>query len=761
MFKKDKKTLNEIGDTVENIEINIYTNIPGKETTPIPFTKNLYHNKFISSGIKLQDNPFFTPDYKINTNVINFDFNKKINHLFNKNEFVNIIDKDKSFKTLPNSAEVNIQTLLMTLFPTYYPVLFNQTDTFTELIEEKLPNTKYASSFFAYFKKVFKTNKSMPNKTNTEFADVDTKEVDSDDNSFCYLDIDGTTYTVLKVVHLNDFINNPKYYEIYKKFLDILKWKKNQKSSNEIKIYKYKRDIIDLMDKLKYNMNLLNTRYSFFTNLRIKEMERNKNDSNTILIKNIKKETNKIFYTPYDTDKYFINTIEGIDYDPSHNNYLSMNDVIDVIKNSKFKLDPPISEDDSILKKVKDEIINDINKLQKYEVLDDTILAKIESNLSTTPLKDILTQNGSNTLFQYTGLNGVLVKYDPSRNLIQDPSKNEIVDNILKNLKILKEIKNNSFKQTYDTSFTEMIRINRELERFKDLKPEDQTIYENYKEVIDKQYDEYANYIDFINPLFKNSSVAFDSKFVKSYEDIFNIYKKLTLEIKVQEVYFDEKTNITKEIEEEVTKYFNTKHTKYSEFLEFIKKFVQPNREASNEIIVKLLLDHILGEYDTKSNENNVVGNRNDTLKNFLKSIKHEKIDEIKESLRLSYEKHHTRVVNAPMYEIQVYMDLIKGKLTKDDIKKWGCYFKDKELVSTYNNVVHNNVFDNIFIFDDKLPVISIPDVKKLKPKTLDEKGVKPQPTTTTTNGGNKKKMIKTRRRNKYNYRKSKKCKRG
>jgi hypothetical protein len=768
MTTRDKRIIKQVGETVEPVEINIYTNIPGKEKTPIPFTRKLYHDKINTSGIQLQDYPFFTPDYRIYESIITEDFDDKVKHLFNRNEFVKITDSSRGFgkKSQEDRGDINIQTLLTALFPTYYPVLFNQTNTFSEMIENKLPTQKYLSSFLAYFGNLFKARERTPGKPDVEFTDVE-KAPPPVNHPFCYLDIDGSTYTVLKVVHLNDFMNNPKYFEIFKKFLDIKKWKENQTQTNETKIYKYKLDIVEAMDRLIYEMNILNNRFNLLNNVYSKS-DRSTTE-NTTLLTNFRKQTNKLFYNPYDGSKH--DDIIKLIYPPD-----GVTQQVVSSSRSSSSSQPEATTTPTIIDTI-DKWIK-TNNLTDFKTTFDTIQkyqekAKEKTPATQPPTYD-LSLNTDSPIYK-------LVKGKLSAH--PDVSISLVITTTLDNLL---QIRSRSFKLINNDLIKSMVPINRKLEKFEGLEDDETIKHEQYKTAIDQRYNEYSDYIEFVNPLIKgetisssksSGSIVFDGKFSKLYEDIFITYKRLMMEIKVQEVYFGDDRNITKEIDEEVTKYFNSKHTKYNEFIQFINKFVQPNREASNPYIVNMILNYIRGE-DSKLDDKTPTPERkkvDGNLEEFLERIKKEDIADIKDFLRLSYEKHHTRVVNAPVYEIQVYMDLIKGKLTKEDIKNLGCYFKDKELVSTFNNIVYKNVFDNIFIFDDKLPVLPIPKRRDLKAailpqppgrtaKTVQE-AYKPSSTVPPliplpappARGGYKKRVIKSRRKNRYFNRKTKK----
>jgi len=714
--KDKKKATAAIIATVSNIEINIYTNIQGKENTPIPFTRTMFHDAINPNGLRLNDHPFFTTDYKISDSVLKYPFDARMRSFFEKNEFIKtLVEKDELFSQKPiyEKAEVNIKTLLKSLFPTYYPVPFNHTDSFSQMIERKLPNESHVSSFFSYFKEFFKPKGKPPNKKYEiyeEEYDIE-QELEPTRHPFCYLDIDGTTYTVIKVVHLTDFINNPKYYEILKKFLEIVTWKKKQKQLNEIKIYKYKREIVDLTDRLVYDMNTLSKRYNFFANLHLSTSDPyRRRSNNTELINDIKKKTKKLFYSKYSyppgSDKYF-----DTRSDPRKTNK-TINEVFDECIQA--------ANNPSVSTKV-NELLKEINSTQSYDKIDSSnigtiqklfneLYAEIDKLITATP-----TSTSTSTL-----------------STIKNTIETEIEPIILKTLESLKSIHKGAFKNSSTTIADAQPSI-RKLERFKELTTSEESKYSSYKSEIDAKYNEYLEYIEFLAPLFRgdsNSSIIFDTNFTKSYNNILTLYNKLSLEIKIQDLYFGETTDITKDISEEVSEYFNTSHSKYSEFIQFIKKFVQPNRESSNTDVVNMILDYI-------------VGNSKD-LEDFLNKINEEDIDKIKSKLRISYEEHSKGTSDVPRYEIQVYMDLMKGKLTVDDVKKLGCYFKDKELVGTYYNRLYKNITGNAFLFNDKWPVIAVPKKKGEVTDSINtEKTDRVSTDTTPTVGGSYRKYSK------------------
>ena len=272
-----------IRNKINNIEIQIYTNIEGKEKTPFKFTRSMLLNQPKNAkitGVHLKEYPLFIPDYRIMINKMkNISYTDKINIIFNEDLYIDKIMPSISMwpteVTEEEKFEQNIKSLLEILFPTTYPIENNHTDTFSELIEGNLPNTTNFSSsvtgvtsfISSFFKK--KGEKGIAKKAGIEES---TEELENN-SKFSYLNIDGKIYTVLKVVYLNDFINNPKYKEILTGFFKINKWKKRKSEEIEKDILKMKREIVEMVDDLKYVITLPSNKCDFFTQLKTQYVE--------------------------------------------------------------------------------------------------------------------------------------------------------------------------------------------------------------------------------------------------------------------------------------------------------------------------------------------------------------------------------------------------------------------------------------------------------------------------------------------------------
>jgi len=122
-----------------------------------------------------------------------------------------------------------------------------------------------------------------------------------------------------------------------------------------------------------------------------------------------------------------------------------------------------------------------------------------------------------------------------------------------------------------------------------------------------------------------------------------------------------------------------------------------PYRESNNEKLVNMISNYING--NTKE------------FIEFLTDINNEKIDNHKDTLHIIYDELHDSISNKPKYEVQIYIDLIEGKLTKNVLKIAGCYFKDNELVNSYYKRLYKNKYGNKYKFDGKLPVFKLKEL--------------------------------------------------
>jgi hypothetical protein len=691
-MEKEKYEL--IKKNIQNIEINIYTNIKGEEKKPVSFTRSLLKKIPLNNYISLSDTPFFVTNYQIPYNYIkNLPLDEKINILFNKELFAQTIlknqyersevkDNEEISDKINENAENNIKILLKLLFPTYYPVKGNHTDTYSELIEQKLPNVSDFSSYLLPITSVINNMTKKRNKTESIEASVN-----QETTNFSYLTIAGKDYTILKVVYLNDFINNLKYKEILSNFFIFKKWKEKKNEEIEWEIIKQKNKIIELMNKLSYDLNIPQNKCDINNQLQkqflttndlknyrsVSENYKVKNDNIEILLKYL----NETFFNDQSTIDLNNKTFEEyINKICKNKNIMEINYIISISSE--------LTNNSDLKRK--------LNNLQKLTNIKNNTDLKTLSQTFDTNYNDIIsTINDINNENQAN-------KIDLEPHLVT--FKNEF-EALIKKLEL---IKNDEIERK-----KEDIKINNIYDkqiRNKALNSEEKAGLGNYTKKIDSKYNEYLEFLNVVDSIYtsKEVSIQYTYAFNNTFSIISGLLKKLKLITKIKIIYFDDSTNILQETSDEIQNYFKENYKEYNEFIQIIKKFLIPYRESNNEELVKMI-------------SNYVNGNVKD-LTEFLTDINNEKIQNHKSKLHVIYDEFHNLDEKKPKYEIQIYVDLMEGKLTKSILKNEGCHFKDNELVNSYYKTLYKNKYENKYEFNQKMPVLKIGDFNVLSTET-------------------------------------------
>jgi len=647
------------------------------------YTFQILNNLQSNNYITLSETPFFVTNYQIPFNYIkNMSVEDKINTLFNKQLFAKtimskgkIIDDNASKEIQNKYIENNIKIILKLLFPTYYPIKENHTDTYSELIERKLPKTSDFSSYFlpinSFINRFTKKNDANIDSS----AKIDDSSFDKESSEFSYLNLGGKYYTILKVVYLNDFINNLKYNEITNEFFKITEWKSKKKDEIDWNILQLKNEIVELMNRLNYDLNLADNKCDIYKQLKIQyltksDIQRYASVSENYKIKNDNMET----AVKYLNDQFFknsrmpeLNVINGR-CDNAGNSLIK--DIISDVEKTT------ISDENKNSLKFK---INELHKLKNIKYNEDFTTTFDKFNNKCEEIKSFININ------------------------IRDPAKNDLINEIHNydnEIKLLFAILQ-SIKQKQDPKeYTDKIdAINNKIIRKKTLDDGEKDFFNKYKDKTNNEYDEYLEFLTIFNPIYTSNelSIKFTSVFNNTFSVISKLFSKLKLITNIKNIYFENNTNVLKETTDEIKKYFESNYKEYNDFIQIINKFVLPYRESNNEKLLNMISDYIKG-------------NNNDFIV-FLTDINKEEIEKHKDALHIIYDELHDSISNKPKYEIQIYVDLIEGRLTKNVLKSAGCYFKDNELVNSYYKGLYKNKYDNKYKFDGKLPVLKIDDL--------------------------------------------------
>jgi len=215
---------------VEQINIMIDSNIPGKE--PFKLTSGILYHPDLKRGkpTRLSELPYFTSDVRYPLKklyylgkqsykkVLKFFFDKKYFELklvgFAKNTPEEKSETTDQKNDVDSITKHNIRVMMELLFPTTFPSIRNFSSSFNEYIRGKM-------------------------ETDASFKGVTTT------NRFSYIKVDGKVYTISKVTWLNDLLNHPVYKEFIDEFINYSAWALKETKTIEELLGKKKQKILE------------------------------------------------------------------------------------------------------------------------------------------------------------------------------------------------------------------------------------------------------------------------------------------------------------------------------------------------------------------------------------------------------------------------------------------------------------------------------------------------------------------------------------
>ena len=255
---------------IEQLKINLFTNIKDEKLRTIELTKSLiYHPEMEGISEVLNEYPYFTFDVKYPLSRLRYlTYKERIEFFFNKEKFrerleaytskeKNILrkggndsedqpevggyrrskqyneDEQKQyFKQRDRNIEKNIMTMIEILFPTKFPVI-NDIQTSYEIIQEKS-----------------KLRRMVINPIITKY--------------YSYLKLGGETYTFKKLIWMNDILNHPKYQRLISEYRKLKEWADDEKFRQMKTITRSFKEIQKLLVELYNNLkNYVNTAKNF------------------------------------------------------------------------------------------------------------------------------------------------------------------------------------------------------------------------------------------------------------------------------------------------------------------------------------------------------------------------------------------------------------------------------------------------------------------------------------------------------------------
>lgn len=252
---------------VEQINIMIDSNIPGKE--PFKLTSGiLYHPELkLGKPSRLSELPYFTSDVRYPLKKLYYlgktSYKKILKFFFDKKYFEvklvgfskNLSEENSEQAAKTNDVESitrhNIKVMMELLFPTTFPSIRN-----------------FSSSFGEYIKGKMETDASIKGVTSS--------------NRFSYIKVDGKVYTVSKVTWLNDLLNHPVYKEFIDEFINYSVWALKETSTIGELLGKKKGKLLERIKSpgVKDTLFLNNDTNAFESNKATQDIEKEITDPN-------------------------------------------------------------------------------------------------------------------------------------------------------------------------------------------------------------------------------------------------------------------------------------------------------------------------------------------------------------------------------------------------------------------------------------------------------------------------------------------------
>lgn len=254
---------NDIENSTRQIKIMIRTNVPNGEDF-IELNKNMLA---VSDTSKLAEYPFFSEKFKYPIQILNaYTYEQKVDFFFNEQTFKRLIYANKNvIECYTHSCDIcddtvckkdkndvndgdeddededdddeldtgideinimkcNIETMIGMLFPTKFPAISENINSFCHYIKKEEPNFLVVKGSL----------------------DGLTSFIPSLNSDYSYLNIAGSIHTVTKTIWLNDFLNHPKYNKLIKDFIKIKGWIKNVRDE-----YGFKTNISSYTNKIQ------------------------------------------------------------------------------------------------------------------------------------------------------------------------------------------------------------------------------------------------------------------------------------------------------------------------------------------------------------------------------------------------------------------------------------------------------------------------------------------------------------------------------
>jgi hypothetical protein len=210
--------------TIEPVKIMLVTNIPNKE--PIPFTSDLLYHPFLEPNLrkyKLKKYPSVVSEgLEYDTSLLNkLDYSRRVRFFFEPDYMrkkLAELNRDGNMTSKSDVKIKNIDVLIKLLFQTKYPVIEDIGSSYCQNIttgDDECSKSKF-------------TSKGSVPQVVIDLAPGLFKGLET---YYSYLKTDGSIYTVIKALWLNDVINHPFYRTLIDQYIFFKKWWEKEKAN--------------------------------------------------------------------------------------------------------------------------------------------------------------------------------------------------------------------------------------------------------------------------------------------------------------------------------------------------------------------------------------------------------------------------------------------------------------------------------------------------------------------------------------------------
>jgi hypothetical protein len=245
---------------IDYIRINIETNIPNKNVG-----KNMYLRRDMIYSPNLQKSqrqnqneyPLFSSTRKFPKDfLIRRKYEEQLEFFFNVVVFEKVMRQNTTYSEPSDEImRYNINTLIELLFTTVYPIINDNTESFTKYILGKNNN-------------ILSLKGSIPSPLNKLFPHLEAK--------FTYLKLDNKIYTVTSTCILNDLLNHPEYQQMLLNVQELEGLRKSIQYKITTRSEKIDNELYKIIKNKLYHLN---------SSYIMKELSKKKEDSRNYKIK--------------------------------------------------------------------------------------------------------------------------------------------------------------------------------------------------------------------------------------------------------------------------------------------------------------------------------------------------------------------------------------------------------------------------------------------------------------------------------------------